>query len=82
MSKTRVEIDGKDMSDYFKGPAILVPDGQEIVGELHYPGDVRSADVMVYSPPHGRVYPIAAEYDEEADRTTVYFAGLASPVPA
>lgn len=79
---TYVEIDGEDHSDKFDGPAMLVPDGQEIVGKLHYPGDVRSADVMVYPTPRGPVYPLAAEYDEEEDRTTVYFAGLAGPVPA
>lgn len=49
------------------------------VGELHYPGDVRKAAVMVYdSPKYGRVYPYLAEYNEATDRTTVSFAGKAS----
>lgn len=56
--------------------SITLAPGVEIVGELHYPGDVRKAQVMVYdSPKHGPVFPAVAEYDEATDRTTVLFAG-------
>lgn len=76
---THIEIDGEDMSEHFDGPAIPVPDDQEIVGRLHYRGDVRGAQVMTYPTARfGLVYPIAAEFDEEAHRSTVYFAGLRS----
>jgi len=48
-----------------------------IVGQLHYPGDVRTMDIMVYSTArYGHVIPFIAEYDMETDRTTVQFAGL------
>ncbi|WP_157601822.1 hypothetical protein [Promicromonospora kroppenstedtii] len=49
----------------------------EIVGRLHYPGDVRNADPMLYdSPRHGLVRPVMAEYDETTDKTLVEFAAV------
>lgn len=47
----------------------------EIVGQLTYPGDVRTADRRVYDTDrHGLVAPVMASYDEDTDRTTVQFA--------
>jgi hypothetical protein len=54
----------------------------EIVGRLHYPGDVRGTQAWVtLSPKYGPVFPCSAEYDEANDRTTVEFAQVLGARP-
>lgn len=48
----------------------------DIVGELHFRGDIRGefGRAVAYTEKYGLVYSVAAEYDEAADLTTVYYA--------
>lgn len=51
----------------------------EIVGKLKYRGDIRTTGgrEIMYSPRHGAVRPVMAEYDEATDRTAVSYVALA-----
>lgn len=49
---------------------------EEIVGQLNFTGDIRSTGgrEVMYSPRHGAVRPLLAEYDEAKNRTTISYA--------
>jgi hypothetical protein len=51
----------------------------EIVGKLNFPGDIRTTGgrEVMYSPRHGAIRPVMAEYDEERGTTAVSYAALA-----
>jgi len=46
-----------------------------IVGELHYRGDIRDklGRQVIYTERHGLIINAAASYDEATDLTTVYY---------
>lgn len=48
----------------------------EIVGKLNFRGDIRESGgrEVQFSPRHGAIRPILAEYDEDRDRTTISYA--------
>jgi hypothetical protein len=49
---------------------------EDIVGELHFPGDIRDKfdRAVVFTDAHGPVISIAAAYDEDTDLTTIFYA--------
>jgi hypothetical protein len=49
---------------------------EELVGRLNFTGDIRSTHgrEVIYSPKHGPVRPLVAEYDEATNRTSIGYA--------
>lgn len=47
----------------------------EIVGQLNFTGDIRATGgrEIMYSPRHGAVKPVLAQYDQDLDRTTISY---------